>query len=53
VLMHYEQDGTFASADLASSVDLGWCRKMLARAWEHSVPFGEYVASRRRRTAAA
>jgi hypothetical protein len=53
VLMYYEADGTFISSHLATAVDHSWCRRMLARAWKHSVPLNEYVAARQRRTTAA
>jgi hypothetical protein len=53
VLMYYEQDGTFISSYLAAAVDHAWCRRMLAKAWRHSVPLSEYAAAARQGTAAA
>jgi Family of unknown function (DUF6879) len=53
VLMEYEADGTFTAAHLATSVDHRYLRKLLAKVAKHSVPFNEYLAQVRRRTAAA
>ena len=53
VLLSYERDGSFAGTHLATAVDHRHMRKLLARAWEHSVPLAEYAARVRRRTAAA
>ena len=53
VLLYYGQDGEFDSAYLATAVDHGWCRKMLARALRHSVPLAEFAAKHRRGSAAA
>lgn len=53
VLMYYEPDGSFGSAHLATAVDARWWRRVLANAWQHSVPLNDYVATRKRRSAVA
>ena len=53
VVLRYEEDGSLAGTHLATAVDHGYLRRLLARAWEHSVPLAEYAAQVRRRTAAA
>jgi hypothetical protein len=53
VLMYYEQDGSFASAHLATAPDLTWCHRMWGKAARHAVALNEYLAVNRRATSAA
>jgi hypothetical protein len=53
VLMYYEQNGSFASAHLATDVDLAWCHRMWGKAARHAVTLNEYLAVNRRATSAA
>lgn len=53
VLMHYEADGSYTGASLATAVDHRYMRRILAKADKHAVSLAEYAAQVRRRTAAA